>query len=158
MGRDQRRPRSPRVLERRLDPVVHGHELPAAHGYGMRRHVRVEVVVRELEAREHEQVVVPPCSLRLRGELGKVVGVVRGPDAARRRVGREPRIVAAVDVVGDAEHVEPVASVEVDELGHGQCAVAPPRVRVELAEQRLDLPAHPIAVSVHPGGAWAERW
>jgi hypothetical protein len=48
-----------------------------------------------------------------------------------------------VDVIGDAEHVEGVTPVEVDELPERERAVAPRRMRVELAEQRLDLPAHP---------------
>src|SRR6185436_15500952 len=53
-----------------------------------------------------------------------------------------PRIVGAHDVIRDAEDVEPAAPVEVDELGDGQFAVAPPRVRVELAEQRTQTSSH----------------
>ena len=39
-----------------------------------------------------------------------------------------PRIVRAHDMVGDAEHVEAAAAVEVDELGDGELAIAPARV------------------------------
>jgi hypothetical protein len=37
-------------------------------------------------------------------------------------------------VICDAEHVEATSTVEIDELPNRQLAVAPARVRVELAE------------------------
>lgn len=99
--------------------------------------MRIEVVVRELEAGKQQEVVLALSTLGLRVELG----VIAAHDAARRCVERQPRIVAAVDVIGDAEDVEAVPSVQVDELGNHQRAVTPPAVCVELAEQRLDLAA-----------------
>jgi hypothetical protein len=49
----------------------------------------------------------------------------------------EPPVVASQQVVGDAEDVEAVPAVEVGELGEGEQAVTPGRVRVELAEQQV---------------------
>jgi hypothetical protein len=98
------------------------------------------VVVGELEPRQDEQVVVAARPLGLRSDLGEVVGVVPCVHAERESLCRR---VGADDVVGDGEHVEAVRPVEIDELGKGQCPVAPPRVGVELAQQGLDLPAHP---------------
>ena len=112
----------------------------------------VGVVVRELEPRDEQEVVLPARAFGLGADLGEIVGVVPGVDSARRRVGRDPRVVPANDVVGDGEDVEAVLAVEVDELGKGEGAVAPPRVRVELAEQRLDFPAHPLSGCVRTGG------
>jgi hypothetical protein len=42
--------------------------------------------------------------------------------------------------------------------GTRQCAVAPPCVRVELAEQRLDLPAHRRAQCARLSTAWSDEW
>ena len=46
------------------------------------------------------------------------------------------RIVAANDVIGDAEHVEAGLTVGIDELTDRLRTVAPGRVGVELAQQR----------------------
>ena len=94
----------------------------------------------------------------VRVDLCQVAVVAPGCDAARRRARREPRIVRAIDVVGHAEHVEALAPVEVDELGKRQRTVAPARVGVELAEQRLDLPAHPQSVWPTATPPRADRW
>ena len=61
-------------------------------------------------------------------------------------------------MVGDREDVEAVASVEIDELGKRQLSVAPARVRVELAEKGLDLPAHPHAGWLQKAGNGADEW
>ena len=62
---------------------------------------------------------------------------------SHRRLVASPR--ARDEVVGDAEDVEPVPAVEVDELAERKGAVAPPGVRVELAEQRIaSTPFHAL--------------
>jgi heme-degrading monooxygenase HmoA len=61
-------------------------------------------------------------------------------------------------VVGHGQHVEAVRSIEVDEFRQRQRAVAPPRVRVELAEQRLDLLAHAHPGCASPPGRWGDIW
>jgi len=65
-----------------------------------------------------------------------------------------PGIVRANDVVGDAEHVEAVASIQVDELGDAQCTVAPVRVGMKLAEQRTEAPTHTSIVAARPAAVW----
>jgi hypothetical protein len=45
-------------------------------------------------------------------------------------------------VVGDAQDVESAASMEIDELGDREHAVAPARVGVELAEERAEASPH----------------
>jgi hypothetical protein len=55
----------------------------------------------------------------------------------------KPRVVPENDVVGHCEDVEAVLAVEVDQLGKGESSVAPTRVRMELAKERLEFPAHP---------------
>ena len=42
--------------------------------------------------------------------------------------------------------------------GFDVLAVTPPRVRVELAEQGLDLPAHARSECARARRPWAERW
>ena len=54
--------------------------------------------------------------------------------------------------MGDAEDVEAAAPVKVDELCNGQLAVAPARVRVELAEKRAEASSHRSQ-----GALWAPR-
>jgi hypothetical protein len=146
VGGDQRRPFTACALEGGLESVVDADERAAADGDGMRGEIGVEIVVGQLQPGEEQQVVVAPRALRLGVDLGEVVGVVPGVHASERRVRGQPRIVEPVDVVGHAEDVEPAAAVQVDELRECERAVAPARVGVELAEQRLDLPAHPVRV------------
>jgi hypothetical protein len=139
--------------ERRLQPVVEADEVARADGDRVRGLERVDVVVGELEPRQDEQVVVAARPLGLRGDLGEVVGVVPCAHAQREPLRRR---VGADNVVGDGEHVEAVRPVEIDELGKGQCSVAPPRVSVELAQQGLDLPAHPSSGCVSPDETWGD--
>jgi hypothetical protein len=96
--------------------VVDADEIPAADRDGVCGKVRVEVVVGEFEPGNDEQVVLAPGALRLGFDLGEVVRVISCVHTPQRRVCRQPGIVAAVDVIGDAEHVEGVPPVEVDEL------------------------------------------
>jgi hypothetical protein len=51
-------------------------------------------------------------------------------------------VVVEQRVVGDREHVEAVSAVEVAELAHAEDAVAPGRVRVELAQERVLFRGH----------------
>jgi hypothetical protein len=102
----------------------------------------IEVVVGQLEPWDHQQVVLAPRPLRLRLDL-REVSLERGvAEPGQHRVRRLPRVVASNDVIRDRQHVEAAPTLEVDELGKRQLAVAPLCVRVELAEQRLDSPAH----------------
>src|SRR5207249_2880240 len=66
-----------------------------------------------------------PGVVRVRG-VNRVAG---GAPVAQR-----PGVVAAQDVVGDAEDIEAGRSVEVDQRSERKLAVAPGRVGVELAE------------------------
>src|SRR5262249_35311244 len=93
-----------------------------------------------------------PRPLGLGRDLREVVGAVSRVDAEREPIG------AANRVVGHGEDVEAVRPVEVDELRQRQRAVAPPRMRVELAEKGLDLPPHPRSECASRPGAWAEIW
>jgi hypothetical protein len=56
-------------------------------------------------------------------------------------------LFAPKQVIGHAEHVEAVHSVKVDELGKSECAVAPGRMRMELAEQHPRLHAWSVAAA-----------
>jgi len=112
-------------------------DVPAeSDGDGVCRQLRVGVVVGQLETWNDEQSVEGSGALGLTLDLFQVVGVVGGGECLRSR-----RV--AHDVVGDRKHVEAGGAVEVDELGRREYAVAPGRVRVELAEERLGhlLPA-----------------
>ena len=76
MGGDERRPLASRVLERRVDSGVDAHERAAANGDGMRGEIGIEVVVRQFDAGEEQQVVLTLRALSLRIELGEILGVV----------------------------------------------------------------------------------
>ena len=108
---------------------------------------RVGVVVGQLEARDHEQVVEHAGAGGLARELRQVRGEVPAVHAA----------LAADDVVGDREHVEAGAAVQIAELAWRELAVAPRRMRVELAEQRLDLRPHRRPVLLQRAG-FSGRW
>ena len=95
--------------------------------------VGVEMVVRQLDPREHQQVVERPCALGLGVDRGEVRGEAPFVDA---RLGHAPGVVRADDVIGDAENVEAVAAVEIDELAEPKLPIAPRRMGVELAKQR----------------------
>jgi hypothetical protein len=137
MGGDERRPRVARVAERRLEAVRERRQVAQADGEGVRGEPRVGVVVGQLEAREQQQVV-DPAGTHGRGldrtEVGGEVG----------RVDVRPPVTGGM--VGDAEDVEAVASVEIDELGERQGSVAPVRVRVQLAQQWAGSDRHSAIV------------
>ena len=93
------------------------------------------VVERQLEAGDHEQVVGIPGAFRLGLDRGEVVVVVARMDVVDGGA-------AGDRVIGHAEHVEAGVAVDVDQLGKRERAVAPGRVRVQLAEQRMTVMGH----------------
>src|SRR5205814_4773808 len=101
------------------------------------------------EPESGERAIAFPVDLL---EIG--VEVLRGH--AGPSVGGGPGIVLAQHVVGDAEDVEPGASVEIHELGKRQFAVAPRRVSVELAQESRRPGSH-LAVSV-PAASGCRRY
>ena len=120
------------------DPPIDGDEALEAHGQGVRGTVGLHVVVRQLEPGQHEQVVRASRPRRLPVDLGEIRSMKIRPYAGVGPLIRvEPGVVDAHDVVRDAEHVEAVRAVDIDELGNRQRAVAPRRVRVKLGEQRV---------------------
>ena len=119
----------------------------------MRGLERVHVVERQLEPRDHEQAVRPPRARGLALDVREVVveaHLVDGPAAGAR----SRRVVCPDHVVGDAEHVESVAPVQVDELGDVERAVAPARVGVQLAEEGPRVLRMPPWWSARALGAW----
>ena len=72
----------------------------------MRGQVGIGMVVRQLEAWQHDQAVLPQSARRLAGDVLEVEPVVAGMDAARRRGGVDGARDAQ-RVIGDAEDVEP---------------------------------------------------
>ena len=113
----------------------------------VRGEVGVEMVVRQLDPRKHQQVVERPCALGLGVDRGEVRGEGPFVDA---RLGHAPGVVGADDVIGDTENVEAVAAVEIDELAEPKLAIAPRRMGVELAQQRpLHSPDIPILQTAH---------
>ena len=101
------------------------------------------VVEGELEAGDDEHPVRSPGARGLALDLGEVERERHLVDRAEAEPFlHAPGIVRAHDVVGDAEDVEAGSSVEIDELGDGELAVAPARVGVELAEQWSEASSH----------------
>ena len=98
---------------------------------------RVAVLV-ELDAGHEHQVVLGPGALFLALDLLEI-----GLDFARRndqagqvhQLAEQPLRIA--QVVGDAEAIEAALAVEIDDLRHGQLAVGPGRVRVQIAKEQL---------------------
>ena len=147
-----------------LEPVVDADELPQAQRKRMRCERGFELVVRELDAWKDEHAVerLGPCGLAV--ELSEVGGEVAFMHA-RRKLGQPPgfprplplvrfadrrlqrRIIGPNNVIRHAEHIETEAAVEVDELSDGQDSVAPGRMRMELAEKRLELRPHASSVA-----------
>ena len=130
---ENRGARGARLLHRRRRPVVHRDEAAQPDRDGVSGAVRVRVVVGELEAGHEQEPVGRERAEALALDFGEV-GAGGGGIHARAPVPERPRIVAAQDVVGDAENIEAGRSVEVDHRCERKLAVAPSRVRVELAE------------------------
>jgi hypothetical protein len=129
------------------DPAVDGDELSEPDGNDVGRLGGVVIVVGQFEPRDDQHPVRRPRARRFALDLGQM----RAPGALVERVELDslplaPGVVRADDVVGDAQHVEAVARVQVDELGDAQPAVAPARVRVQLAEQGSDASRHAASV------------
>jgi hypothetical protein len=103
--------------------------------------VGIRVVVGELEPGDDQQPEGRECSFTLLLDLVEIAGEALLAHAGAS-VACGPRIVVTEDVVGDAEHVEARSSVEIDQLGERQLAVAPRRVGVELAQQCRPPHAH----------------
>ncbi len=133
VGGDERRPFRARLRERGIEPGRDVDVRPQPDRDGVSRAERVRVVVRELEAGNHKEVVQLARPQRLganRAQVGVVGAGVHLALLARR-------------VVGDREDVEAAATVQVAELPQAERAVTPRRVRVELAEQWTGLRLHP---------------
>ena len=146
-------------LDRSDDAVVDGDELAEADGDRVRRFVGVLGVVGQLDAGKHEQVVQGSRASGLAKNVRDVRGMHLASYAACRPLRPiEPGIVGADGVIGDAENVEASAAVEVDELAHGEAAVTPRRVRMQLAEERLDSVPHRASLCPPPSLRWAKMW
>src|SRR5262249_7981860 len=123
-------------LERTVQAGLEIDELAEPDGDRVRRPRRIVILVRQLEPRDHEQVVEQPRAGCLDLDRLEVPAVRAGRDLPLR-----PRhaLRQRKEVVGEAEDVEAVAAVEVDEPANGKEAVAPAGVCVELTEQRVVL-------------------
>jgi hypothetical protein len=115
--------------------------------------VRVRVVVSEFEAGHEQKPVGRERADALALDL-REVGVDVGRIDAGAPVPERPRIVAAQDVVGDAENIEAGRSVEVDHPSERKLAVAPRRVRVQFAEQGARAFAHSPRVCPRDAARW----
>ena len=131
VGGDRRRACGAGLAECGREPVVERHQPVEADGQRVRRLVGIGVGVGQLDSGDQQQAIGLQCPLGLLRDRLQV-GVVRR--AVDHRAGR---VIRADDVVGDAEHVEAGHPVKVDQLLHGQGAVTPRCVRVQLAEQGL---------------------
>ena len=112
VGADQGRSGLPRGQQGADQADVRRDELAQPDRDCVRGEVGVEMVVRQLDPRKHQQVVERPCALGLGVDRGEVRGEGPFVDA---RLGHAPGVVRADDVIGDAEDVEAVAAVEIDE-------------------------------------------
>ena len=108
-----------------------------------------DVILRDLGAGDDQQVIETARALRLRGDVGEIRLEPRLGDREvappERRHPRDPRqqILLHQDVVGDRDDVEASGlPVEIDDLAQRQTPIAPPRVDVEVAEQKRFVPRH----------------
>jgi hypothetical protein len=101
----------------------------------VRRAQPVVVVVGQLEAWDDEHPVRRERAIGLGIDGVEVVAPVVDSDE------RTVALAAPDGVIGDAEDVEPVFSVEVDEGGERQRAVAPVAVCVQLGEEQRSVHA-----------------
>jgi hypothetical protein len=99
-----------------------------------REHVRgtggIVVVLGQLEAGDDEEPVFGGSTLGLCADRVEGRRPSPGVDRGRRGVAQRDRVIR------DAEDVEAGLAVRVDEVAGRQVAVAPRRVRVELAEEK----------------------
>jgi hypothetical protein len=144
MGRDHDGTLPTCGAERRNEPGLHRDELRQPQRERVRGVLRLPAVVRQLDARDQEQVVERASPLTLIEDRLEI----RVPGVLSEGVSKsEPvRVVRGHDVVRDAEDVEAVATVEIDQLSKREAAVAPGRVRVQLTEERSCLHAVTMAV------------
>ena len=132
-----------------LEPAVERDPGPDAQREGVAGVVGVAVVESELDAGHQEQAVLLSRPPRLPVDRIEIALVCRL---------RQVRGSRREHVVGDAEHVEAVAAVDIDELGQRERAVAPRRVRVELTEKRFPVHAPSVAApDREPGEKSGER-
>jgi hypothetical protein len=146
---ENRGARGARLAHRRGRAVVHRDEAVQPDRNGVTGAVRVRVVVGELEASHEQESVGRERAGALTLDRREVGADVRGVDA-RAPVPERSRIVAAQDVVGDAENIEAGRSVKVDHRSERKLAVAPGRVGVELGEQGACASSHAPPVCPRP--------
>src|SRR5262249_4429832 len=99
--------------------------------------VWVDVVDSELGAGQHDEPVLFECPFGLALDRPEVLGKPGGWDTEVR-----PQIVGRVHVIGDAEDVELIRAVEVDEGSERAPPVAQRGVRVELGEAQILTLSH----------------
>src|SRR5262249_30632190 len=128
---------------------VDGDVLLEAECERVRGEIGIGAVVRQLEARNYYEPVLLESTFRLGTDLGDVRRPRPGIDGARHRVGE------AHAVIGDAEHVEVVPAVEINELPERELAVAPRGVCMKLAEQEA---VHHLEVLSNPTGPGRRSW
>jgi hypothetical protein len=131
VGGDERRPLRAGSAQSLFQPGAHADEGAQPERDAVAGCFGLCDLVGQLEAGQDEQVVEPPRPLALGVDLTEV----------RVEVGRLD-VVVQHRVIGDREHVEAVASVEVAELAHAERPVAPGRVCMQLAEERVLLCRH----------------
>ena len=139
MGGDERRPVRARGAQCLFEPVVDADERAQPERERVAASAGSGSLVGQLEARDDEQVV------ERRRALASAASSARYAAKSRLDCDSPPGAV-----VGDREHVEAGAAVQVESSREGELAVAPRRVRVELAEERAGLDGHPPAVFPAP--------
>ena len=139
MACDADRALAPDLPQDVLRRLVGADEPVDAQRYDVGVLARPRVVLRNLGAGNHQQLVLPPRPLRLltnRVEIGResLFGDGEGAPAERRQPSGAPQpVLLAEDVVGDGNHVEVAGpAVQIDQLAQGQRPVAPGRVHVEV--------------------------
>ncbi len=142
-------PASAASLDRTVDPLHDRDEPAQADGDRVRGSHWVGIVVRQLEPWEDEQPVRSQRALGLTVDLGEIVGMV---------LGRDPPRVAVRRVVGDAENVEALEPVEVDEPTDAEHPVAPGRVRVQLGQERRQIAIAPCSYCRQRREYRAKKW
>jgi hypothetical protein len=142
MRRDDRGSACPGCPERRLEPLVDRTPGAQADCECVPGLVGISGSVCQLGAGNQQQVVLLTRAPRLALERLHVMGVRLRTEAKRASV-------APKQVVGYAEDVEAVHSVQVNELGDGERAVAPRRMGVQLAQEHPGF--HSRRVAVPPG-------